>query len=62
MRFPNVSTHLKDELAPEMARLAQSMGVGGLRQTIEFDLWRANDPRRKQLGDALKMSAGTSQP
>jgi tripartite-type tricarboxylate transporter receptor subunit TctC len=38
----DVSTHLEDELAPEMARLAQSMGGGGLRQAIELDLGRAD--------------------
>jgi hypothetical protein len=39
--MPNVSTHLEDELSLEMARLAQSMRVGGLRQAIELDLRRA---------------------
>ena len=34
----DASTHLEQELAPEMGRLAQSMGVGGLRQVIEPEL------------------------
>jgi hypothetical protein len=41
---PCVSTHLEDELSLEMARLAQSMRVGGLRQAIELDLRRAYGP------------------
>ena len=44
---PNISAHLEDELAPEMTRLAQSMGVGCLRQAIELDLWSAYGPRLK---------------
>jgi hypothetical protein len=59
-RCPNISAHLEDELAPEMARLAQSMGVGCLRQAIELDLRRAYGPRLKQLDDALEMPAGAS--
>jgi hypothetical protein len=58
--MPNVSTHLEDELSLEMARLAQSMRVGGLRQAIELDLRRAYGPSLKQLGDAIEMSAGAS--
>src|SRR5438128_12643810 len=55
-----VSTHLEDELAPEMARLAQPMGVAGLGEAIELDLRRADGPRQKQLGDALERLAGAS--
>jgi hypothetical protein len=43
-----------------MARLAQSMGVGGFRRAVELDLRRAYGPCLKQVGDALEMSAGTS--
>jgi hypothetical protein len=43
-----------------MARLAQSMGVGDFRQAVELDLRRAYGPCLKQMGDALEMSAGTS--
>src|SRR5262249_36975364 len=55
-----ISTHLEDELAPKMARLAQAMGVGGFGQPIELDLGRADGAGRKQLGDALDMPAGAS--
>jgi hypothetical protein len=44
-----------------MARLAQSMGVGCLRQPIGLDLRRAYGPRLKQLDDALEMPAGEGQ-
>ena len=43
-----------------MARLAQSMGVGGLRQAIELDLGSAYGPRLKQFSDAFEMPAGAS--
>src|SRR5712691_5702243 len=56
----NVSTHLEDELAPEMARLAHPMGVTGLGQAIERDLRSAYGPGKKQLGDALQRLAGAS--
>ena len=39
------SADAKDELASEMTALAQSMGVGSLRQLIELDLGRANSAR-----------------
>jgi len=54
--IPNVSSHLEYELAPEMARLAQSMGVSGLRQAIELDLRRAYGPCLKQLGYSIEVS------
>src|SRR5690242_9445912 len=55
-----ISTHLEDELAPEVARLAQPMGVGGFGQAIELDLGRADGAGRKELGDAFEMPAGAS--
>src|SRR5262249_49722202 len=55
-----ISADLEDELAPEMARLAQPMGVGGFGQPIELDLGRADGAGLKQLGDALDMAAGAS--
>src|SRR5262245_25058464 len=60
MRVRDVSTPLENELAPEMARLAQSMGVGGLRQAIELDLRREYGLRLKQVGNAFEMSTGSS--
>jgi len=54
--IPNVSSHLEYELAPEMARLAQSMGVSGLRQAIELDLRRAYGSCLKQLGYSIEVS------
>jgi hypothetical protein len=59
-RLSNVSTHLEDEFASEMARFAQSMSVGGLGQAIELDLRRTNGPRLKQFSDAFEMPAGAS--
>src|SRR5262249_56507011 len=55
-----ISTHLEHELAPEMARLAHAMGVGGFGQPIELDLGRTDGAGRKQLGDAFEMPAGAS--
>src|SRR5215472_15689741 len=55
-----ISTHLEHELAPEMARLAQAMGVGGFGQPIELDFGRADGAGRIELGDALDMAAGAS--
>src|SRR5262245_2364777 len=55
-----VSTHLENELAPEVARLAHAMRVCGLRQTIELDLGSAHGPDLEQLGDALEMPARAS--
>jgi hypothetical protein len=39
-----------------MARLAQSMGVSGLRQAIERDLRRAYGPCLKQLRYSIEVS------
>jgi hypothetical protein len=39
-----------------MARLAQSMGVSGLRQAIELDLRRAYGSCLKQLGYSIEVS------
>src|SRR6516225_7579551 len=57
---PPCSTHLEDELAPEMAPLAQAMGIGGLRETIELDLGRADCARLVELGNALHVPPGAS--
>src|SRR5215510_9430910 len=55
-----ISPHLEDQLAPEMARLAHAMGVGGFGQPIELDVGRADGAGRNEFGDALDMPAGTS--
>ena len=55
-----VSTYLKDELAPEMPRLAQPMGIGCLGQAIELDLGRAYGACLKQLSDAFEVPAVAS--
>src|SRR5262249_4366987 len=54
------STHLEDELAPEVARIARAVGVGGLGQPIELDLGRTDGAGRKQLGDAFEMPTGAT--
>src|SRR5262245_63988692 len=56
---PPASTHLEHELAAEVARLAQPMRVGGLRQAIELDLRRENSARLEQFDDAIERPAGT---
>ena len=61
-RHARASTHLEDELTPEMARLAQPLCVAGLGQAIERDLRRAYRPGRKQLGDAIEMPACAPDP
>jgi len=54
------SMHLEDELASEMARLAQPVRVAGLRQTIQRDLRSAYRTRLKQLADSIEMPARAS--
>jgi len=41
---PFVLANLKNELAPELAQLAQSMGFGGFREAIDLHLRSAYDP------------------
>src|SRR5262249_15671693 len=55
-----ISPHLEDQLAPEMARLAHAMGVGGFGQPIELDVWPADGAGGNQSGDARDMAGGTS--
>src|SRR5215468_3511406 len=55
-----ISTHLEDELASKVARLAQPMGVRGFGQPIELDRGRSDGAGRIELGDALDMAAGAS--
>src|SRR5260370_35593943 len=52
------STHLEDELAPEVARLAQPMRLGSIGQAIELDLRGAYRPCVYELVDALEMPPG----
>src|SRR5262249_44209629 len=51
------SRHLKYELAPEVARLAQAMGIDRLGQMIELDRRRPDGSRLEQLDDAFEMAA-----
>jgi hypothetical protein len=52
-----LSTHLEDELAPEMPPLAQAMRIGSLGETIELDLGSAYRADLKKFSDALEMPA-----
>src|SRR5262249_24966594 len=49
------STHLEDELAPEVARLAQSMGIACFGQPVELDLGRPHSSRLNEVDDAFEM-------
>src|SRR3984893_17539396 len=51
---PRASAHLKDQLASEMARFAQALRFGGLRQSIELDLGRSDASLLEELRDALE--------
>src|SRR5262249_51897888 len=52
------STHFKDELAPEVARLAQPMRLGSIGQAINLDLRRAHRAYLDELRDAFEMPPG----
>jgi hypothetical protein len=55
-----LSANLEEELAPEMARLAQSVGGHGLRQPKESDFRSAYGSGLKQFDDAIEMPAVSS--